>query len=36
LVEPGFMVTSGVENVRDVVLSGSFFSITFFEDSKRD
>jgi hypothetical protein len=33
LVEPGFMATSGVEDVRDNILGGSF---TFFEDSMRD
>jgi hypothetical protein len=30
------MVTSGVEDVRNDTVSGSFFSFRFFEDSKRD
>jgi len=36
LVEPLFMVTFGVEDVRDDIVSGSFFSFRFFEDSKRN
>jgi hypothetical protein len=36
LVEPGFIVTSVVADVRNYVVSGYFFSFGLYDGSKRD